>query len=189
MQPDADEPLLRPVVPRRWLAGAMIDTFGKTSARIGLAWIGVVAFAAVFAPFLANSYPILIKQNGRWASPLAKHLTPADVSLILITLTAILLFVFLRRLRLLWRVIAFFAIATTTITLGLLLVKPPLTNVYENSATPPARRSAMGLMPPYRIPPATICVTSSTPIIRIHGHHPRAIGWEPTSSAPTFSAT
>ena len=42
LQPDADEPLQRPVVPRSWLARAMLDTFGKTSARIGLAWIGVV---------------------------------------------------------------------------------------------------------------------------------------------------
>ena len=42
-------------VPRSWLARAMLDTVGKTSARLGLIWISVIAFCAVFAPFLANS--------------------------------------------------------------------------------------------------------------------------------------
>ncbi len=118
-------------VPRSWLARAMLDTVGKTSARLGLIWISVIAFCAVFAPFLANSYPILVKMNGHWSSPMAQHFTPTDVTLLVVTFAAIVLFVFLQRFRLFARLSAFAAIVVLTITLSLLFVHPPLTNVFE----------------------------------------------------------
>ncbi|HTL28326.1 MAG TPA: ABC transporter permease [Tepidisphaeraceae bacterium] len=120
----------RRVVPRSWLARAMLDTMGKTSARIGAAWIGVIAFCAVFAPILANSYPILVKINGRWSSPMVQHFTSADVTLFVLLLAVIVL-LFLKRLPLATRWIAFAVITVLTITLSALFVKPPLTNVFE----------------------------------------------------------
>jgi peptide/nickel transport system permease protein len=119
------------VVPRSWLARAMIDTMGKTSARIGAAWISIIAFCAVFAPMLANSYPLLVKMNGKWSSPMAQHFTPADVSLLVLTFAAIVVFVFLKRFRLWPRLIAFGVIVVATITVSVLFVTPPLTNVFE----------------------------------------------------------
>jgi peptide/nickel transport system permease protein len=38
---------------------------------------------AVFAPFLASSHPLLMKQDGRWSSPLLRHLDAADVTLLI----------------------------------------------------------------------------------------------------------
>jgi peptide/nickel transport system permease protein len=58
------------------------DTFKNMGARVGVAWIGVLAFMAVFAPFLANSHPVLMKMGGRWSSPLLIHLTQTDVALL-----------------------------------------------------------------------------------------------------------
>jgi peptide/nickel transport system permease protein len=109
----------------------MLDTFGKTSARIGAAWIAIVAFAAIFAPLLANSYPILVKMNGRWSSPMVEHFTPADVSLLVVTFTAIVLLVLFRKVHLKTRALVFAAITVVTIALTLALIHPPLTNVYE----------------------------------------------------------
>src|SRR5947208_1106314 len=51
------------------------------TARLGLAWIGLMAVLAVFAPLLANSFPIAVKMDGKWSSPMLQYLTPADVSL------------------------------------------------------------------------------------------------------------
>src|SRR5215203_391328 len=50
---------------RRSLLGqAVYDTFGRTGARVAAAWIGVVAVLGVFAPFIANSHPILYRAKG-----------------------------------------------------------------------------------------------------------------------------
>lgn len=55
--------------------------------RLALAWLGLVAFLAVFAPLLANSNPLLLRELGaggevlRTWSPLLTLLTPVDVLL------------------------------------------------------------------------------------------------------------
>ena len=36
------------------------EAFSQISARIGLLWVGVIAFFAVFAPFIANTHPYLL---------------------------------------------------------------------------------------------------------------------------------
>ncbi|MEZ5560057.1 MAG: ABC transporter permease [Pseudomonadales bacterium] len=58
------------------------ETLARYGARFGLAWIAVVALAAVFAPFLANSHPIAMKVDGAWQSPLLTHLTWIDLALL-----------------------------------------------------------------------------------------------------------
>ena len=67
------------------------DTFKNYRARAGVIWIAVLVFFAVFAPFLANSHPILMKMNGRWSSPLLVHLTQTDVTLLIAFVAAVAL--------------------------------------------------------------------------------------------------
>src|SRR5215208_2862080 len=67
------------------------DTFKNYRARAGIAWIAVLVFMAVFAPFLANSNPLLMKINGHWSSPLLVHLTQTDVTLLVTFFAAIAL--------------------------------------------------------------------------------------------------
>jgi peptide/nickel transport system permease protein len=71
------------------------DMIARRGARVGLAWIGVLAFLAVFAPFIANTHPLLMKMNGSWSSPLLEHLTQTDVTL-LVTFFAAIALLFLR---------------------------------------------------------------------------------------------
>src|SRR5918993_4980480 len=68
---------------RRSLLGqALYDTFGRTGARVAAVWIGIVAVLGVFAPFIANSHPILFRpRGGALGSPLLGSLTAVDVSL------------------------------------------------------------------------------------------------------------
>jgi peptide/nickel transport system permease protein len=86
--------------PQPWLAQVMLDTVGRRGARLGLVWILVVAFFAAFAPFIASSHPYFLKttdpqliaQYGRVSSPLLRHLTGADVALLVFGVTCIWLF-------------------------------------------------------------------------------------------------
>ena len=69
---------------RRSLLGqALYDTFGQTGARVAAVWIGIVAVLGVFAPFLANSHPLLFRaKGGELSSPLIGSLGPVDVSIV-----------------------------------------------------------------------------------------------------------
>ena len=72
---------------------AVIDTLARPGARLGLAWLGILAFFAVFGPFIANTHPILMKSDGHWSSPMLRSLTPADVLLLAATAVAIVLWI------------------------------------------------------------------------------------------------
>src|SRR5437762_4731189 len=67
---------------RSFMRQAMLDTFSRAGARFGAGWILLLIVGAVFAPFIASSLPILVKENGHWSSPLLHNLTPADVILL-----------------------------------------------------------------------------------------------------------
>src|SRR6185312_10293471 len=82
----------QPARPSRTLGRqAVIDTFARPGARLGLAWLLVLAFCAVFGPFLANTHPIAMKINGHWSSPLLRSLHPSDALLLLATLVTVVL--------------------------------------------------------------------------------------------------
>src|SRR5277367_1078228 len=64
-------------------AKAVIRTVTRRlGARLGIGWILILVVLAVFAPFLANSRPLLMKSAGQWSSPALRALAPADVLLL-----------------------------------------------------------------------------------------------------------
>ncbi|MFW5910517.1 MAG: ABC transporter permease [Thiohalospira sp.] len=67
------------VTPTRAIARAVL---ARRGARLGLAWIALVALLAVFAPFLASSQPLLVAGEGGIASPVLEHLGPEDGALL-----------------------------------------------------------------------------------------------------------
>jgi peptide/nickel transport system permease protein len=117
-------------IPNPWLAQVMLDTIARTGARIGVGWITVVGLCAILAPFLANSYPFLVKMNGRWSSPLARHLTPTDLTLLIGAIAAGVLLI-LKQIPLATRALILIAVVLSTLVTTLLLVHPPETNIYE----------------------------------------------------------
>ncbi len=74
-----------------YAAQILRDTFSRWGARLGLGWIALLIFCAVFAPFLANSHPLLISQNGDWHSPMLQFMTPNDVVILTLLLMAAVL--------------------------------------------------------------------------------------------------
>ena len=77
--------------PSSWLASAALRFFGRRGAWAGLVWVGVLALAAVFSPFIATSFPYVWHEGGQTSYPVLAHLGPADVVLLLAFLfTAVL---------------------------------------------------------------------------------------------------
>jgi peptide/nickel transport system permease protein len=67
------------------------ETLVRWGARIGLVWVALLAVLAVFAPFLANSIPLLVSQQGQVSSPVLAYLTPLDVVLLCLFLALVVL--------------------------------------------------------------------------------------------------
>lgn len=83
--------------PRSYPRQVLRATFAKTGAKLGLAWLTVVAAGAVFGPFFASSYPWVVHTtDGVWHFPLLRYLKPADVILPLLLATAIALLLLTR---------------------------------------------------------------------------------------------
>src|SRR4051794_6876955 len=119
-------PVTQPAsAPVPWLAQVMLDTVGRTGARLGVIWIGFVAFLAVFSPFLASSHPyflktddpLLVHQYGSVSSPLLQHLNGSDVGLLVAAIAAIVLW-FNRSLRTSEKVVLFFMVLSTILPLA-----------------------------------------------------------------------
>jgi peptide/nickel transport system permease protein len=121
---------LSPTPSRGFAARIVGDALSRWGARLGLAWIALLVFAAVFAPLIANSHPILLKQQGVVSSPLLRHLTSTDVFLLLMTAVLGVLLV-LRKISWPRRVLMFAGIAIIVWPVCLLTIKPPQTVVYD----------------------------------------------------------
>ena len=101
----------------------------RWGARLGLLWLAPMVFMAVFAPVLASSHPIVMKESGRWSSPMLEHFTAVDVILISAAFAAMVLMLLLwipARVR--WRVWLVWVIGT--VVAALIWVNPPQAVVY-----------------------------------------------------------
>jgi peptide/nickel transport system permease protein len=63
-----------------WL-NAFVNAVKRPTAQVGLVWVGLLFFVAVFAPLLANSRPLLAKTAEGWTSPAWQGLTAVDIAL------------------------------------------------------------------------------------------------------------
>lgn len=61
-----------------WTKQVATNLLQRTSARIGLVWIGVLVIIATFSPFIANSHPLFMMVDGHSSSPLLQHMEPLD---------------------------------------------------------------------------------------------------------------
>jgi len=121
---------IEPAVPRTYVGRVVADTIANHGAKIGIAWIALVACLCVFAPLLASSHPLLIKSGDRITSPMLGHLTQPDVILLVLTAVAgVLLCV--KRMRPSRRFGLFLVATAIAIPLCLWLVRPPQAVVYE----------------------------------------------------------
>ncbi len=125
--PPAADP---PRAVRGWVGQALNSVAKRFGARIGMAFIGMIAFSAVFAPFLASSHPLLLKMDRQWTSPAMKHLTPTDVTL-LVGFVALLAVAPLRNVKFSHKLAQILGVLAFTIPVALVMAKPPRAVVYD----------------------------------------------------------
>lgn len=114
---------------RSYSAQVLREVFTKWAARIGLLWIALLVFVAVFAPLLANSHPLLLSEQGRISSPLLRYLTAGDVVLLVVFFSAVALWFVKIRFRVRFGMLLLIAIGAGL--LGNALVSPPKLSIYE----------------------------------------------------------
>ncbi len=107
----------------------MRDVFSRLGAKLGLAWIAVIAFVAIFAPFLANSHPLLLSFNGEISSPALRFLTSGDVTILGVFICVVVLY-FLR-LSFAKNIAILTVVGGGIALLSAIFVSPPQLTVYE----------------------------------------------------------
>ena len=105
-------------------------TYRRFGAQFGTAWVAIMLLLAVFAPVIANTHPLLMKENGTWKSPVLSYLTPADVAL-QVTFWCAVALLFFRRWRFSARIGILAAIAIGSTLMATLLVNPRQAPVYD----------------------------------------------------------
>ena len=105
-------------------------TFVRAGARVGLSWIGLLAIVAVFAPFIANSRPLLLKQAGKISSPVLSALTVQDV--VLLSVSVMLLILWRWNISGSRKLLVILLTVAVSGGLGSVLLKPPEITVYES---------------------------------------------------------
>lgn len=123
-------PPARKRLPRSYAARVVIDTFGAWGARLGGLWIVLLAFLAVAAPLIASSHPILLKMDGKWSSPMLRHLTAVDVTLLVAALAAAVVLP-IRRVRLAHRMWVWLGAVVLAAGLCAAFVRPPQAVVFS----------------------------------------------------------
>jgi peptide/nickel transport system permease protein len=120
-------PAATPEPARSFTQLVLRDTFRRLSARLGAVWIAVILVIAVLSPVLCSSFPLLVKIDSKWSSPLLAHLHQIDVILLISGAAAVVLLL-MRRTPIRARLANFFAIFCLSILFAGYAVHPRMTD-------------------------------------------------------------
>jgi len=121
-------------------------TLDGVGVKVGFAWIGLLVFAAVFSPFLANSMPLLMSKDGAISAPVLKYLSVEDVWVLANFFLALIVFRF--RFSLGKRILLFLLGSALIAVLANLLIKPPALVIYDDFRTTAYTQVDWRVMPP-----------------------------------------
>ncbi len=125
----ADERQSERAANRSYAAQVLREAFTQWGARFGLFWIAILAVVAVFAPFLANSHPLLLSEGSVISSPMLRYLTVGDVVMLAVFVTVVVLMFI--RIRFYKKVIMLLVTGTLTTIIAFIVVSPPQLTVYD----------------------------------------------------------
>lgn len=105
------------------------SAFSGWGARIGLAWVVILAFVACFSPLLANSMPLLVSEGGVISMPILRYLSAEDLMLMVLFIVVLLLW----KLPIKFSTKAAISASSALIALvvGLAILSPPKTIIYD----------------------------------------------------------
>lgn len=121
-------------------------TLQGVGVKPGFAWIGILVFCAVFAPFLANSMPLLMSRNGVVSAPVLQYLSVEDVWILASFFIALAVY----RLRAGngKRILLFLLGSASAWLLAVQFVNPPVLVIYDDFRGPAYTGLDWRIMPP-----------------------------------------
>ena len=121
-------------------------TRNGVGVEVGLVWIALLVFAAVFAPFLANSMPLLMSKDGIISAPVLHYLSIEDAWVLASFFIALLLYKL--KLRAGQRIVLFLVGAMIAAVLVNVYVNPPKLVIYDDFRSPAYTEVDWRVMPP-----------------------------------------
>ncbi len=139
--------MIKPVISRESFAARIWrKTLAGVGVKAGLAWVGLLVFCAVFAPFLANSMPLLMSKDGVISAPVLQYLSMEDAWILASFFLAVLIY----RLKLGGgkRIALFLLASALAAVLVNLWVKPPVLVIYDDFRSAAYTQVDWKIMPP-----------------------------------------
>lgn len=110
-------------------------TLGGPGVKFALFWIGTLVICAVFAPFLANSMPLMMSKDGQISFPVLTYLSIEDVAVLAAFFTILLLWVLPLKLKFRVNLALLAAVIAAVVVFANLYLKPPQLVIYDNFRT------------------------------------------------------
>ncbi|NOV30803.1 ABC transporter permease [Methylomonas sp. ZR1] len=121
-------------------------TLAGVGVKFGLGWVGLLVFCAVFAPFLANSMPLLMSKGGTISAPVLEYLSVEDAWILASFFIALAVF----RLNIDGgkQILLFLLGSALAALLVNSFVKPPVLVIYDDFRGPAYTQVDWKIMPP-----------------------------------------
>lgn len=123
-------------------------TLNGSGVKFALFWIGSLIICAVFAPFLANSMPLVMSKSGSISFPVLTYLTIEDLAVLAAFFTILLLWVIPLKLSFKVNLAVLVAVIAAVVVLASLVIKPPKLVIYDDFRTPTYTEVDWRIMPP-----------------------------------------
>ncbi len=139
--------MTKPVISRESFAARIWrKTLAGVGVKFGLAWVALLVFCAVFAPFLANSMPLLMSKDGVISAPVLQYLSIEDAWILVSFFIALAIY----RLNLGSgkRILLFLLGSALAAVLVNLSVKPPVLVIYDDFRSTAYTQVDWKIMPP-----------------------------------------
>lgn len=127
-------------------------TLEGVGVKLGLFWVGLLVIAAVFAPFLANSMPLLMSKDGTISAPVLHYLSREDVWVLAVFFLA--LFVYGLPIKLGKRILLLITGGAVFAVLINLFVTPPVLVIYDDFRSGQYTKADWRIMPPVPYAPS-----------------------------------
>lgn len=139
--------MTKPIISREsFSARIWRKTLAGVGVKFGLGWVALLVFCAVFAPFLANSMPLLMSKDGVISAPVLEYLSVEDAWILASFFIALAVY----RLSLAGgKQILLFLLGSALAALAVnMFVKPPALVIYDDFRSAAYTQVDWKIMPP-----------------------------------------
>lgn len=123
-------------------------TLAGPGVKFALFWIATLVFCAVFAPFLANSMPLIMSKAGQISFPVLTYLSTEDLAVLAAFFTILLLWWLPLKLKFRVNLALLAAVLAGVVVLANVYLKPPQLVIYDDFRSANYTEVDWRIMPP-----------------------------------------